>query len=168
MRSTAAAEANWADIVVITGGASVGEKDFAKAVFEPLGLELVFSKVAIKPGKPVWLGRAGKAFVIGLPGNPTSAMVTARLLLAPLLAGTRGQAIETALDWRSARLITPLGACGDRETFHRARWNAGAVEILSFQDSGAQKALAEADLLVRQRANSAALPAEAEVAVLDF
>ena len=51
------------------------------------GLELIFSKVAIKPGKPVWLGRAGGKLVIGLPGNPTSAMVTARLLLAPLVAG---------------------------------------------------------------------------------
>ncbi len=71
-----------ADLLIVTGGASVGEKDFAKAMFEPAGLELIFSKVAIKPGKPVWLGRAGGRLVMGLPGNPSSAMVTARLLLA--------------------------------------------------------------------------------------
>ena len=63
----------------------ISQKDFAKTMFEPLGLELVFSKVAIKPGKPVWLGKAGATLVMGLPGNPTSALVTGRLLLAHLL-----------------------------------------------------------------------------------
>ena len=88
MEDVARAAIDDADLVVVTGGASVGEKDFAKTMFEPLGLELVFSKVSIKPGKPVWLGRVGQTLVMGLPGNPTSALVTARLLLAPLLAGT--------------------------------------------------------------------------------
>jgi molybdopterin molybdotransferase len=157
-----------ADVVVITGGASVGEKDFAKAMFEPLGLELVFSKVAIKPGKPVWLGRARGKFVIGLPGNPTSALVTGRLFLAPLLAGLTGRSIEDALRWRKAALASHLDACGSRETFHRARSTDGKAEILSFQDSSAQKALAEADLLVRQLANSSSLDRGAEVDVLDF
>jgi molybdopterin molybdotransferase len=168
MRSPAAAAVESADIVVVSGGASVGEKDFAKVMFEPLGLELLFSKVAIKPGKPVWLGRAGNAVVIGLPGNPTSAMVTARLLLAPLLAFMRGQPIEAALRWREAGLASALGECGTRETFHRARWSGGAVEILADQDSGAQSALADAELLVRQRANSPALERGARVDVLDF
>ena len=86
-----------ADLVVVTGGASVGEKDFAKAMFAPSGLELIFSKVAIKPGKPVWLGRVGDKLVMGLPGNPTSAMVTARLLLAPLVAGLGGRRAGPAL-----------------------------------------------------------------------
>ncbi|HEX8936764.1 MAG TPA: molybdopterin molybdotransferase MoeA [Sphingomicrobium sp.] len=157
-----------ADIVVVTGGASVGEKDFAKAMFEPLNLELIFSKIAIKPGKPVWLGRACGKLVIGLPGNPTSALVTARLLLAPLLAGMSGQPIERALRWRKAFLALNLDACGSRETFHRARWVEDKAEILPFQDSSAQKALAEADFLVRQRANSPALEAGAEIDIIDF
>jgi molybdopterin molybdotransferase len=157
-----------ADLVVVTGGASVGEKDFAKAMFEPAGLELIFSKVAIKPGKPVWLGRAGTALVMGLPGNPTSALVTARLLLAPLLARLSGQSIEAALKWRFAPLAAGLEQCGERETFHRARWSAGAVEILSNQDSSAQKVLAQADLLVRQRAHAPALGAGDLVETLDF
>jgi molybdopterin molybdotransferase len=157
-----------ADVVVVTGGASAGEKDFAKAMFEPLGLELIFSKVAIKPGKPVWLGRVRGKLVIGLPGNPTSAMVTGRLFLAPLLAGLTGRPIEHALRWRRALLASTLGACGSRETFHRARSIEGAAETLSFQDSSAQKALAEADLIVRQLPNSPALEAGAEVGILDF
>jgi molybdopterin molybdotransferase len=157
-----------ADLVVVTGGASVGEKDFAKAMFEPLGLDLLFSKVSMKPGKPVWLGRKGDSLVMGLPGNPTSALVTARLLLAPLLAGMSGRDAGEALRWRTATLAVPLGECGERETFHRARLAGDKVEILAFQDSSAQKALAEADLLVRQSANSPAIPAGGEVRVLDF
>jgi molybdopterin molybdotransferase len=156
------------DLVVVTGGASVGEKDFAKAMFEPLGLELIFSKVAIKPGKPVWLGRAGETLVMGLPGNPTSALVTGRLLLAPLLAGLCGRRIEDALRWRQAPLATGLTQCGARETFHRARWSGQSVDVLSNQDSSAQKMLAEADLLVRQRASGPAARRGEPVDVLDF
>lgn len=168
MTQCAALAVKWADLVVVTGGASVGEKDFAKAMFEPSGLELIFSKVSIKPGKPVWLGRAGKALVMGLPGNPTSALVTARLLLAPLLAGLSGRKVDDALRWQSAKLARPLMECGTRETFHRGRWSGDEVEVLSFQDSSAQKALAAADVLVRQPANSPAVPAGGEVQVADF
>ena len=168
MQSVAAGVLETADVIVVTGGASVGEKDFAKAMFEPLGLELIFSKVSIKPGKPVWLGRVGEKLVMGLPGNPTSALVTARLFLTPLLAALTGQPIERALAWRTMPLASPLKACGQRETFHRARLADGTAEILSFQDSSAQKALAEAGLLVRQRANAPAVNAGEPVEVLDF
>jgi molybdopterin molybdotransferase len=168
MQRAAESAVEHADIVVVTGGASVGEKDFAKAMFEPLGLEVLFSKVSIKPGKPVWMGRARGRLVMGLPGNPMSALVTARLLLAPMLAALTGRPVESALAWRSVPLAAALGACGARETFHRARWKGGAAAILSFQDSSAQKALAEADLLVRQRADAPALDAGELVEVLDF
>jgi molybdopterin molybdotransferase len=157
-----------ADFVVVTGGASVGEKDFAKTMFEPLGLELVFSKVAMRPGKPVWLGKVGVTLVMGLPGNPTSALVTARLLLAPLLAVMTGRPIEEALAWRSAPLASDLPGCGSRETFHRARFAANAVEMLRNQDSSAQKVLAQANVLVRQRVNAAAVSAGELIEILDF
>lgn len=157
-----------ADVVVVTGGASVGERDFAKAMFEPAGLELVFSKVAIKPGKPVWLGRAGGALVVGLPGNPTSAMVTARLLLAPLLAAMTGRGTGEALNWRRAPLASALDASGGRETFHRGCWAGDRVRLFSNQDSSAQKLLAEADVLVRQHPRSAAQSAGSDVDLLDF
>jgi molybdopterin molybdotransferase len=157
-----------AEVLVVTGGASVGEKDYAKAMFEPLGLELLFSKVAIKPGKPVWLGRVGDRLVLGLPGNPTSAMVTARLFLLPLLAVLTGRSVHEVLNWRTMPLASPLGPCGDRETFHRARLQSHAAEILTFQDSSAQHALASADLLVRQAANAPAVRVGDTVEVLDF
>jgi molybdopterin molybdotransferase len=168
MQAAAAAALQSADVVIVTGGASVGEKDFAKTMFEPLGLEFLISKVSIKPGKPIWLGRVHDKLVMGLPGNPTSALVTARLLLAPLLTGMVGQPTERALAWRTVPLASALDDCGSRETFHRARFVDGAAEILSFQDSSAQKALAEADLLVRQRAGAPALNVGALADVLDF
>lgn len=157
-----------ADLVVVTGGASVGEKDFAKAMFGPAGLDLFFSKVAIKPGKPVWLGRVGGTLVLGLPGNPTSAIVTARLLLAPLVGGLSGRDPATALRWNQAPLASAVPACGDRETFLRARWSGNGVEPFGNQDSSAQKMLAEANLLVRRAPGAAACAAGDRVEILDF
>ncbi|HVQ08864.1 MAG TPA: molybdopterin molybdotransferase MoeA [Allosphingosinicella sp.] len=166
MEEAAAEALAAADLVVVTGGASVGERDFAKAMFVPSGLELIFSKVAIKPGKPVWLGRVGDRLVIGLPGNPTSAMVTARLLLAPLIAGLGGGAAD--LRWRRAPLAGGIGASGDRETFVRAAWAGDSVRPFSNQDSSAQKTLADADLLIRRRAGAPAAPAGETVEIIDF
>ncbi len=73
-----------------------------------------------------------------------------------------------ALRWHSARLTAALKECGPRETFHRARWTGNEVEMFAFQDSSAQKVLADADLLVRQRANSPEIRAGEEVKVLVF
>jgi molybdopterin molybdotransferase len=155
-----------ADLVVVTGGASVGDRDFAKPMFEAHGLELIFSKVAIKPGKPVWLGRAGGSLVLGLPGNPTSAMVTGRLQLAPLVAGLAGR--EAVLDWRRLPLAAPLPACGERETFHRARLSGDGAVPLANQDSGAQRALADADLLIRSQPHDPEKRAGDVVEAIDF
>lgn len=138
-----------ADLVIVTGGASVGERDFAKPMFAAHGLELVFAKVAIKPGKPVWLGRVRGKWVLGLPGNPTSAMVTARLFLLPMLARLQGQTPAEVMPWRRLPLAAPLGAAGSRETFVRARWDEAGLVPLGNQDSGAQGALAAADWLIR-------------------
>jgi molybdopterin molybdotransferase len=166
MRRAAGEALDRADLVVVTGGASIGERDFAKAMFEEL--ELIFSKVAIKPGKPVWFGRAGGRLVLGLPGNPTSAMVTARLLLAPLLAGLSGRAPSDALRWRTALLAEGLAPPGDRETFVRAASDGEAVRPLPNQDSGAQKTLADAPLLIRRRAGAPGATKGERVEVLDF
>jgi molybdopterin molybdotransferase len=164
MRSAASATLAVADLVVVIGGASVGDRDFAKEMFDPL--ELLFSKISIRPGKPAWFGRAGSKLVLGLPGNPTSALVTARLLLAPLLTAMQGWTIDDALVWEPARLATPLPECDQRETFHRARLDRGEVSLVDFQESHAQRVLAQADVLVRQQPNSAPLPAGEIVSVL--
>jgi molybdopterin molybdotransferase len=168
MEHAAEAALRDADLVVVTGGASVGARDFAKQMFAGQALDLVFSKVSIKPGKPVWLGRRGERLVLGLPGNPTSAMVTARLFLAPLLAGLTGRDPAAALRWRKLPLADSIGAVGDRETFARGVTAAEGVRILSNQDSNAQRTLAECELLVRLPPGSATTPAGQPVDVLDF
>ncbi|WP_293839958.1 molybdopterin molybdotransferase MoeA [Sphingopyxis sp.] len=157
-----------ADVVIVTGGASVGERDFAKPMFVSHGLELLFSKVAMKPGKPVWLGEAKGKWVLGLPGNPTSAMVTARQFLRALLAGLQGQSIAQVLQWRTLPLACQLPATGGRETFVRARWDADGLRPLGNQDSGVQLALAQADWLIRSLPNSPALDAGGMVTALEF
>jgi molybdopterin molybdotransferase len=166
LKAAAADAVARADVVVVTGGASVGERDFARTMFEPLGLELLFAKVAVKPGKPVWLGRCRGGLVLGLPGNPTSAMVTARLLLMPLLAGLGG--LDPRLCWSRVRLGGTLPACGDRETFVRARRVGAEACPIANQDSGAQGALAQADLLIRCRPNDRARRPGEWVEALDF
>lgn len=168
MEKAAALALDQADLIVVTGGASVGEKDFAKAMFESHGLDILFSKVAIKPGKPVWLGRAEGKLVIGLPGNPTSALVTARLLLAPLIAGLSGMDPQAALRWHKAPLLAPLPACGDRETFVRAIRIQDGVDPVSNQDSSAQKTLVEANTLIRRRSGAPQAEAGDMIWVLDF
>jgi molybdopterin molybdotransferase len=166
LEKAAGAALEHADLVVVTGGASVGEKDFAKAMFGPAGLELIFSGIAIRPGKPAWLGRAGGRLVMGLPGNPTSALVTARLLLAPMIALMVGRPPGSALEWTRGVIAAPLPACAKRETFHRARLEGGTARLLPFQESSAQKALAEAEILVRQRPDTPALGAGSSVELL--
>lgn len=155
-----------ADIVIVIGGASVGDRDFAKPMFAPHGLALVFDRLAIKPGKPVWLGRAGARLVLGLPGNPSSAMVTARLFLVPILERLQGG--EGYHAWRDMPLATPLPATGDRETFARAHWGQAGLEVLGNQDSGVQGGLARADWLIRCPSSQAGLEAGNTVSALLF
>lgn len=157
-----------ADLVVTTGGASVGEHDFALAMFAPFGLKPAFQKVAIKPGKPVWLGRVGERLVLGLPGNPSAAMVTARLFLAPLLAGLNGRRPDVALAWETAQLASTLPAACGRESFLRARSDARGVHLLGNQDSSVQGELARADLLIRRAPDAPAESAGGRVEVLRF
>ncbi|MGV6875689.1 molybdopterin molybdotransferase MoeA [Pseudochelatococcus sp. B33] len=154
------------DIVVVTGGASVGDRDHARDMFRGHGLDLVFSKVAVKPGKPAWLGRAKGRLVVGLPGNPGSALVTARLFLAPLAAGLSGRDPEEAWRWETARLGEDAPAVGDRETFFRGRLRDGKVFFVGNQDSGAQAALGLSRILIRRAAEQDVLPAGEDVRIL--
>jgi molybdopterin molybdotransferase len=153
-----------ADVVIVTGGASVGEKDFAKEMFADLAI--VFSKVAIRPGKPVWLGTVGKTVILGLPGNPTSAVVTARLYLAPLLLGLAGYKAETAWNWQTMSVNVPLEAAGDRDTFLCAKSTDCGVVPLRQQDSAAQRSLANTEFLIHRRANAPSTLAGAPAEVL--
>jgi len=165
----AAAEAALAecDVLVLCGGASRGDRDFAKAALVPLGLELVFADVAIKPGKPVWLGRIGAKLVLGLPGNPTAAMTVARLFLAPLLTALGGRGVAPALRWERVPLVDDVSA-GEREAFLCAERLDEGVRVLARQSASAQCMLAQADALVRLPAGAGALPAGTCVETLRF
>ncbi len=193
LESMAARLCGAADVVVVAGGASVGAHDHAKAMFAPLGLAMHFSGLPIRPGRPVWLGHVagdGRAkdgrssttgsWVLGLPGNPTSAMVTARLLLVPLLTLLQGGRMADVLRWRRLPLAAPLPANGAREAYVRARWQDGGADghpdgaanaaliPLADQESGSQAVLAGADWLIRCPPHQPALPAGSLVAALDF
>lgn len=157
-----------ADVVVITGGASVGDRDFAKPMFAAHGLDPLFAKVAIKPGKPVWLGRAQGKWVLGLPGNPTSAMVTARLFLTALLAGLQGRDPAALLDWTQLPLAAAMPPPGDRETFARMVWTPDGLQPIGNQDSGVQGALSATTWLARRPANAPAAAVGERVSALRF
>lgn len=145
-----------ADCIVVTGGASVGDHDLARPMFDRLGIELVFSRLAIKPGKPVWLGKVGEKVVLGLPGNPGSAMVTARLFLRPILVLLQGGKGVGDPSFIPMPLAEPLGATGSRETFVRASAGANGLVPVGNQESGAQHPLVAADWLIRRPAHSRA------------
>lgn len=136
-----------ADVIVTTGGASVGDHDLVRPALKAAGATIDFWRVAMKPGKPLMAGRLGNTVVIGLPGNPVSAFVTANLVLKPLLAAMMG-ARDPRPSARSATLAAPLPATGKRAEYLRARWQDGLVEPLEGQDSAALVMLAAAELLI--------------------
>ncbi|KTD99457.1 hypothetical protein ATE68_23175 [Sphingopyxis sp. H038] len=145
-----------ADVVVIIGGASRGDRDFGRSALATLGLEVAFADVAIKPGKPVWYGRLGQTHVLGLPGNPTAAFTIASLFLAPLIAGLSGGKVSDALPWQLRHATRPIPANGPREAFLCASLSCEGAEICDRQDASGQATLALADCLVRRSADAPA------------
>jgi molybdopterin molybdotransferase len=143
-----------ADVLVTIGGASVGDHDLVKPVLEAMGARFDFWKVAMRPGKPVMRGRLGGQHVIGLPGNPVSAFVTAVLFVKPLLLRLAGVARPLPM-LHQARLDGTLPANGNRRDYMRAvavrdsvGWRIGALPT---QVSSMLRTLASANaLLVRE------------------
>lgn len=164
----ALASAEGADLLVTVGGASVGDHDHLRRVFAEEGGALVFEKVRVKPGKPVWFGRIDALPVLGLPGNPVSAMVTARLFLVPAIRTLLGQPQALATGFETARLAQALPANGSRETFLRGvrDGRTGTVTALAKQDSAHLAALAAANVLIRRPPDQPALETGAEVEIL--
>lgn len=154
-----------ADIIVTIGGASVGDHDLVRPALEAAGAAMDFWRIAMKPGKPLMAGRLSNAVVLGLPGNPASTFVTAKLFLEPLIAQLSG-ASDPLPKFLSARLAEPLSETGTRTEFLRGCWKDGAVVPLGQQSSAALAALADAELLIERPAGSAAARAGDEVAVL--
>jgi molybdopterin molybdotransferase len=136
------------DVVVSTGGVSVGEFDFVKAAFEKLGGELAFWKVAMKPGKPFVFGRWRGKCLFGLPGNPVSAFVTFLMLVRPALLRLQG-ASTVHLSKHPGALADPLANRGDRRHFVRVKVESdGTVRLAGIQASHVMSSLAWANGLV--------------------
>ena len=148
-RLTAAfrAAAGAADVIVTTGGASVGDHDLVRPCLEAAGGRIDFWRLALKPGKPLIAGRLGGAILLGLPGNPVSAHVTATLFLLPLVRHLAGAATPFP-DLVRAPLAAGLPATGQRAEYLRARLAADGAVALVDQDSAGLGALAQATHLI--------------------
>ncbi len=144
--------ARGADVLVTTGGASVGELDLIQQALKDKGAKLDFWKIAMRPGKPVMFGTIGDLPVLGLPGNPVSALVTATLFLRPIIR--RLQGLPESIDNASyARLGTALKANDQRQDYLRAtlsRGRDGGLVATPFpkQDSAMLSLIARADALI--------------------
>ncbi len=156
------------DLIVPVGGASVGEHDHMRRIITQGGGDIRFAKIAVRPGKPTWFARRpdGKPPLIGLPGNPVSALVMARLVLHPALQALRGEDAQTALI--RAQLGSEMAPNGDRETYVRAVWDrqTGIATALPRQDSAILTTLVTAHALIRRPVGAKAAEAGDEVDIL--
>jgi len=164
MAALAAAEG--ADMLVTLGGASVGDHDLVAEVFGEAGLALDFYKVAMRPGKPLMAGKIGAMTMLGLPGNPVSAMVCGEIFLVPAverMLGLPGGPRER----HAVPLAHPIPANGPREHYMRAEIAGGiargAVTVFENQDSSLLATLARANALVVRAPGAPALGAGALV-----
>jgi molybdopterin molybdotransferase len=140
-----------ADVIVTIGGASVGEHDLVARVAGEMGMDLAFHKIAMRPGKPLLAGRLGRSLMIGLPGNPVSAIVCGHLFLLPVIRAMQGLPQRPAPTMK-ATLAAAVEANGLRAHYMRARIDAseGPPRIRPFnrQDSALLSILSEADALL--------------------
>ena len=159
------------DLLVLIGGASVGDHDHARPALQRLGLKLAVEKIQLRPGKPTWFGTTPQGAVLGLPGNPASALVCAHLFLRPLIEAMLGRDADDCVRFRRARLLEALPANGAREHYLRAQVGDdgdGQLTVRAFeqQDSSLLSVFAAANALIRMQARGPAIPAATMVDVL--
>lgn len=152
---------NGMDLIITIGGASVGDYDVIKPAVKALGADIFFEKVAVRPGKPTWFGKLPDGpFILGLPGNPASALVCAHLFLKPLLDRFQGgNGLHTWIHAKAAKLIP---ANGPRESFLRGQAWMKAGEVLlttdDRQDSSLLTPFAAANVLIRRQIHDTEVP----------
>ncbi len=141
-----------ADLVLSTGGVSAGAFDFVEDALAALGAETSFSKVAMKPGKPVVFSRLHDRLIFGLPGNPVSCMVAFHLFVAPAMRKAAGIANDPRPPIVRVRLASSVSSKGDRRTYLRARVVASGGELVAYpkmaQGSGVTTSMAGANGLL--------------------
>lgn len=158
-----------ADILITTGGASVGDHDYVQEALKLAGVKIDFWKIAMRPGKPFMYGRKGKLHVLGLPGNPVSALVCAELFLRPLVRAMLG--LEPSPPLRSMPLGGDLPANDERQDHIRARFgrsSTGELTAVPFakQDSSMMRTYREADCLIVRPAHAPAVAIGTKVPVI--
>jgi len=151
-----------ADLLVTTGGASVGDYDLVQDALAAEGMALSFWKVALRPGKPLMHGRLGAMRVLGLPGNPVSSYVCGLLFMTPLLRALGGR--EPAIETESAVLGRDLPANDERQDYMRSQlhWRPDGAWVATpfdVQDSSMMSALAASDCLVVREPHAPAIKA---------
>jgi molybdopterin molybdotransferase len=149
-----------ADVLVLSGGVSAGDRDLVPAGLARAGVRRVFHRIDLKPGKPAWFGIRGRTLVFGLPGNPVSAQVTFALLVAPALAALRGEP-DPRPSLVPARLRGGAPREGWRTTYRpalsgRERDGSLSVRLADWNGSGDFVNFARADALVLRPARSPA------------
>jgi molybdopterin molybdotransferase len=158
------------DVLVVSGGVSVGPHDHVKPAFESCGVEEVFWRVRIKPGKPLWFGRRGDTLVFGLPGNPLSTIVCFCMFIEPALRRLAGER-DARPRLEAGRLTTAAKASDGRTTFLTATLRPGADGVLEAtpterQGSHMTGALGESEGFAVAPEEAGELPAGAPVDVL--
>jgi molybdopterin molybdotransferase len=160
------------DLFVTTGGVSVGEHDLVRDVLSEEGLAIDFWQIAMRPGKPLMVGRYRGVPMVGLPGNPVSTLVCSLLFLKPALERLSGLP-DNSEPPITARLGVALKQNDRRQDYLRARLQRapdGALEVVPFevQDSSMMRPLAASDCLVMRPPHAPALPAGSEVPIVPF
>lgn len=157
-----------AELIVTLGGASVGEHDLVQSALAPHGFVRDFWKIAMRPGKPLIFGRLGTTPLLGLPGNPVSAVVCAILFLKPAICTMLGTPPEQ--EFLQVKLAGALPANDSRQSYLRARLIRRGGELLAEpfaqQDSAMQRLLAEADALIVRAPHAPAAQAGATVQLI--
>jgi molybdopterin molybdotransferase len=137
-----------ADALVISGGVSVGARDYVKSALQSIGGEIDLWRVAIKPGKPFLFGRAGSCAIFGLPGNPVSAFVTFLVLVRPAFLKMIGAADSELALWKiSAQLNVDVRNDGDRQHYLRGKLVDGNFTPIGRQESHALFGLSQSNAL---------------------
>jgi molybdopterin molybdotransferase len=153
-----------ADVIVTIGGASVGDHDLVGEVAADLGMQRAFWRIAMRPGKPLMAGRLMGAAMLGLPGNPVSSIVCAHLFLVPMLRAMQGQAHDLSI--KTAVLGADLPPNGARAHYMRAQVKDGVITPFTAQDSARLRLLTEANALLINPADCAALKAGTAVSYI--
>ena len=151
-----------ADLVLTIGGASVGDYDLVAQAAGEFGLVQSFYKVAMRPGKPLMAGRMGGRAMIGLPGNPVSAMVCGEIFVVPLIEKMLGLPARPRAR-QTAPLAHDLPANGAREHYMRATLTDGALHVATRQDSSLLSILSGANALAIVPIQAPAMPKGSEM-----